>query len=169
MRIHVHRLPVALPAPPHRAVPDPRARRVDDGRRLRSIDPDDGRGYGWQWWVTDDVHGTFWANGYEGQSILVSPAQDLVVVRIGRTDAAHGPDLFSWRARVVDAFGDKVFRTVIARTVRFPDATPPSVVPPVGEVPYFAAIRYGGANYVCAVSTDDSSVYQWRQIGRAHV
>jgi len=47
-------------------------------------------------------------------------------------------------------------------TVRFPDATPPSVVPPVGEVPYFAAIRYGGANYVCAVSTDDSSVYQWR-------
>ena len=24
---------------------------VDSGRRLRSIDPDDGRGYGWQWWV----------------------------------------------------------------------------------------------------------------------
>lgn len=77
---------------------------VDTGRRLRSIDPDDGRGYGWQWWVTGDEHGTFWANGYEGQSILVSPANDLVVVRIGRTDAAYGAALFDWRARVVDAF-----------------------------------------------------------------
>ena len=61
-------------------------------------DPDDGRGYGWQWWVTADEHGSFWANGYEGQSILVSPGLDLVVVRIGRTDASHGADLFDWRA-----------------------------------------------------------------------
>ena len=76
---------------------------IDDGRRLRSIDPDDGRGYGWQWWVTGDVHGTFWANGYEGQSILVSPANDLVCVRIGRTDASHGRALFDWRTRMVDA------------------------------------------------------------------
>jgi CubicO group peptidase (beta-lactamase class C family) len=79
---------------------------VDTGRRLRSIDPDDGRGYGWQWWVTHDEHGTFWANGYQGQSILVSPANDLVVVRIGRTDAANGPNLFDWRARVVAAFAN---------------------------------------------------------------
>jgi CubicO group peptidase (beta-lactamase class C family) len=77
---------------------------VDTGRLLRSIDPDDGRGYGWQWWVTGDEHGTFWASGYEGQSITVSPANDLVAVRIGRTDAAHDPHLFDWRARVVDAF-----------------------------------------------------------------
>lgn len=79
---------------------------VDDARRLRSIDPDDGRGYGWQWWVTDDAHGTFWANGYEGQSILVSPGTDLVVVRCGRTDASHSADLFEWRRRMVAAFGD---------------------------------------------------------------
>ncbi len=77
---------------------------VDTGRLLRSIDPSDGRGYGWQWWVTTDDHGTFWANGYEGQSILVSPGLDLVVVRIGRTDAAHSNDLLDWRARVVGAF-----------------------------------------------------------------
>jgi CubicO group peptidase (beta-lactamase class C family) len=77
---------------------------VDSGRQLHSIDPENGHGYGWQWWVTHDEHGTFWANGYEGQSILVSPGQDLVVVRIGRTDAAHSDDLFEWRARVVDAF-----------------------------------------------------------------
>jgi CubicO group peptidase (beta-lactamase class C family) len=76
---------------------------VDAARRLRSVDPDDGRGYGHQWWVTHDEHGTFWANGYEGQSILVSPALDLVAVRIGRTGAARGPDLFDWRARLVAA------------------------------------------------------------------
>jgi CubicO group peptidase (beta-lactamase class C family) len=79
---------------------------VDTARRLRSIDPDDGRGYGRQWWVTADDHGTFWANGYEGQSILVSPGNDLVVVRIGRTDASRGADLFEWRARMVDAVAD---------------------------------------------------------------
>ncbi len=77
---------------------------VDDGRRIRSIDPDDGRGYGWQWWATGDTSGTFWANGYEGQSILISPAHDLVCVRIGRTDASHSRDLFDWRRDVVDAF-----------------------------------------------------------------
>jgi len=78
---------------------------VDEARRLRSIDPDDGRGYGWQWWVAHDDHGTFWANGYEGQSILVSPGTDLVAVRIGRTDASQGAALFEWRARLVEAFG----------------------------------------------------------------
>ena len=76
---------------------------VDTGRLLRSIDPTDGRGYGWQWWIASDDHGTFWANGYEGQSILVSPGLDLVVVRIGRTDASHSNDLADWRARMVGA------------------------------------------------------------------
>lgn len=76
---------------------------ADTGRRRRSFDPTDGRGYGWQWWVTGDDHGTFWANGYEGQSIMVCPALDLVTVRIGRTDAALGPNLDEWRRRVVEA------------------------------------------------------------------
>jgi CubicO group peptidase (beta-lactamase class C family) len=77
---------------------------VDHARQLRSIDPDDGKGYGAQWWVTGDEHGSFWANGYEGQSVLVSPGLDLVVVRLGRTDASHSPDLFAWRRAVVEAF-----------------------------------------------------------------
>jgi CubicO group peptidase (beta-lactamase class C family) len=74
---------------------------VDTARALRSIHPDDGRGYGRQWWVTGDVHGTFSANGYEGQSIVVSPVNDLVAVRIGRTDAGHAPNLFEWYGRLV--------------------------------------------------------------------
>jgi CubicO group peptidase (beta-lactamase class C family) len=77
---------------------------VDHARRLRSIDPDDGKGYGAHWWVTGDEHGSFWANGYEGQSVLVSPSLDLVVVRLGRTDASHSADLLAWRRAVVDAF-----------------------------------------------------------------
>jgi hypothetical protein len=54
--------------------------------------------------VTGDEHGSFWANGYDGQSVLVSPSLDLVVVRLGRTDASHSADLLAWRRAVVDAF-----------------------------------------------------------------
>jgi len=77
---------------------------VDHARRLRSHDESNGWGYGAHWWVTDDEHGTFWANGYEGQSITVCPAQDLVVVRLGKSTADRAPALHRWRADVVDAF-----------------------------------------------------------------
>ena len=77
---------------------------VDHARRARSVDPDDGRLYGAHWWVVGDDLGTFWANGYEGQSILVCPVLDLVLVRLGKSSAAQYPALADWRARVVDAF-----------------------------------------------------------------
>jgi len=77
---------------------------VDRARTWQSTDPDGGKGYGEHWWVTGDDHGTFWANGYEGQSILVCPALDLVVVRLGRTDAEHYPELAAWRAALVEQF-----------------------------------------------------------------
>ncbi|MDZ7676776.1 MAG: serine hydrolase [Acidimicrobiales bacterium] len=77
---------------------------VDDGRRAQAVDPDDGRLYGSHWWVTGDAHGTFWANGYEGQSILVSPGADLVVVRLGKSTKEQYPALADWRAAMVDAF-----------------------------------------------------------------
>lgn len=77
---------------------------VDHGRRPRSIDPEDHRLYGAHWWVVGDDLGTFWANGYEGQSILVCPVLDLVVVRLGKSVKDQYPALADWRARVVDAF-----------------------------------------------------------------
>ncbi|HVM08675.1 MAG TPA: serine hydrolase [Acidimicrobiales bacterium] len=77
---------------------------VDHARRLRSRDDETGNGYGAQWWVLGDDTGAFWANGYEGQSILVSPALDLVVVRLGKTPAERSPALRAWRQRVLDAF-----------------------------------------------------------------
>ena len=78
---------------------------VDTARTLHAIDPENGNGYGWHWWVrADDPLGVFWANGYEGQSILCCPALDLVVVRLGKTEAARGLLLRQWRHDVVDAF-----------------------------------------------------------------
>ncbi len=77
---------------------------VDHARHARSIDPVDGRLYGGHWWVTGDEHGTFWASGYEGQSISVCPSLDLVFVRLGKSTKEQYPALFDWRRRVVDAF-----------------------------------------------------------------
>ncbi len=77
---------------------------VDHGRLARSVDPDDGRLYGSHWWVVGDAHGTFWANGYEGQLVVVCPALDLVVVRLGKTATERGPLLRAWRDRVIAAF-----------------------------------------------------------------
>jgi CubicO group peptidase (beta-lactamase class C family) len=77
---------------------------VDHGRLARSVDPTDGSLYGAHWWVVGDDHGSFWASGYEGQSILVCPALDLIVVRLGRTPEALTDPLREWRSDVVDAF-----------------------------------------------------------------
>lgn len=76
---------------------------VDHARTLRSIDPDGGDGYGAHWWVEHDDHGTFRAQGYEGQSILVCPAKDAVVVRLGRTVEAQKPALVAWRRAIIEA------------------------------------------------------------------
>lgn len=77
---------------------------VDHGRAPRSVDAEHGYFYGSHWWATGDEHGTFRASGYEGQSLLVSPGLDLVVVRLGKTPDDLGPNLEGWRRRVVAAF-----------------------------------------------------------------
>ncbi len=78
---------------------------VDSARTLRSVDPENGWGYGHHWWVrVDDELGTFWANGYEGQMICCVPALDLVVVRLGKTPSTLRPHLERFWADVVDCF-----------------------------------------------------------------
>jgi CubicO group peptidase (beta-lactamase class C family) len=77
---------------------------VDHGRLPKSVDPEDGDLYGAHWWVVGDEFGSFRASGYEGQSILVSPGLDLVVVRLGKTATERGPLLDQWRRRVVEVF-----------------------------------------------------------------
>jgi len=53
--------------------------------------------------MDDDDLGTFWANGYEGQRIMVIPALDAVVVRLGKTPAEHTPALRAFYRDLVDA------------------------------------------------------------------
>jgi CubicO group peptidase (beta-lactamase class C family) len=79
---------------------------VDSARLARSVDPSDGSLYGMHWWVVDDAHGSFWASGYDGQSILCVPALDLLVVRLGKTVVEQEPALVQWRADMVGAFAD---------------------------------------------------------------
>lgn len=79
---------------------------VEHASRLRSQDEETGNCYGAQWWVVGDDVGGFWANGYEGQSILVVPGLDLVVVRLGKTPSDRYPALKAWRAAMTDAFRD---------------------------------------------------------------
>ncbi len=77
---------------------------VDHGRTMRSVDPEDGP-YGAHWWgVAGDTLGTFRASGYEGQSITICPALDLIVVRLGKTPTERDSDLVAWRADMVRAF-----------------------------------------------------------------
>ena len=79
-------------------------RGIEAARIPLSQDPD-GLYYSSQFWVRGDAYGTFAAQGFEGQSISVSPALDLVLVRLGRTDAERFLELRNWRWKVIDAFG----------------------------------------------------------------
>ena len=67
-----------------------------------SRDEEDGSYYSWQWWVTGDGFGTYWASGYEGQRIIVAPALDAVIVRLGHTPSEHYPALDAWRNRMLN-------------------------------------------------------------------
>jgi len=72
-----------------------------------SQDPDSESYYSWQWWVTADEYGTYWASGYEGQMISVVPALDALVLRFGHTSDERYPDLRQWRTRVLDVLASE--------------------------------------------------------------
>ena len=68
-----------------------------------SVEVESGNFYSWQWWVTADHYGTYWASGYDGQQISIVPALDAVIVRLGRTPADRNVELRAWRRRLLDA------------------------------------------------------------------
>ena len=74
---------------------------VDTAQVPLSQEEESGNYYGWQWWITGDEFGTYWASGYDGQMIAISPSLDAVVVRLGRTPAERYPDLRRWRHEVM--------------------------------------------------------------------
>lgn len=67
-----------------------------------SADEESATFYSWQWWVSADRYGTYWASGYEGQQISVVPALDALVLRFGHTPDDHYPAIRDWRARVLE-------------------------------------------------------------------
>lgn len=77
---------------------------VDHARAVRSKDDDGLDYYGAQWWLHGDEYGTFRCSGYEGQRIVVCPALDLVIVRIGKMPSTQYPALRKWVDKVVAAF-----------------------------------------------------------------
>ncbi|MEM9135672.1 MAG: serine hydrolase [Actinomycetota bacterium] len=73
---------------------------VDYARTLRAADDETGRRYGSHWWIHDTDDRVFWASGYETQRIIVDPVADLVLVRLGKTDAEVAPDVDDWLERI---------------------------------------------------------------------
>jgi CubicO group peptidase (beta-lactamase class C family) len=69
----------------------------------QSFDDELQLGYSWQWWVYDDEFGTFAAQGFEGQRIVVIPALDAVIVRCGKTPTEQNDLLQAWLRRVIEA------------------------------------------------------------------
>lgn len=59
------------------------------------------RSYGYQWWLLDRGRGDFAAIGKNGQILHVDPANDAVVVRLGRSEGCHrdvAPSTADWLA-----------------------------------------------------------------------
>lgn len=69
-----------------------------------SHDPDSGCDYGRHWWMWPEVPGSLACHGHEGQYIVVVPDRELVVVHLGKTDAAMAPQLRARLRQMIDAF-----------------------------------------------------------------
>ena len=59
-----------------------------------SVEDESGDLYSWQWWVSGDDYGTYWASGYEGQRSSVVPALDALILRFGHTPEEHYPIVY---------------------------------------------------------------------------
>jgi CubicO group peptidase (beta-lactamase class C family) len=69
-----------------------------------SRDPDSGCDYGRHWWMWPEVPGSLACHGHEGQYIVVVPERELVVVHLGKTDAAFAPQQRASLRQMIDTF-----------------------------------------------------------------
>ncbi|MEM7271665.1 MAG: serine hydrolase [Actinomycetota bacterium] len=67
-----------------------------DYARTRQATNDEGGAYGAHWWIWPQDHDVFFASGYETQRIIVDPANDLVLVRLGKTPVEQAPAVDAW-------------------------------------------------------------------------
>ena len=77
---------------------------VDYSRTPIARDPDNDLDYGAHVWMFPHDPGSIAALGYEGQFTWASPRRNLVVVRLGKTNADHAPSLRAELSKIVHAF-----------------------------------------------------------------
>lgn len=61
--------------------------------------------YGAHWWLDFGGPGSFSANGYDGQFIIIRPDRDLIIVRHGVTPLALKENLKAWLGKLAACFG----------------------------------------------------------------
>ena len=69
-----------------------------------SHDDENGCDYGRHWWMWPQLPGSLACHGHEGQYIVVVPDRELVVVHLGKTEAAAAPQLRARLRRIIDRF-----------------------------------------------------------------
>ena len=67
------------------------------------VPPEEPMGYGAHWWLDMAGPGSFSANGYDGQYIVLVPDKDLILVRHGMSEA-YKDNVRDWLAAVADCF-----------------------------------------------------------------
>lgn len=77
---------------------------VDYARTPTPNQPDELLGYGAHFWLGLAGPGTFSANGYDGQRLLMVPQDDLVIVRLGQSPLEEAERLNEWVADLAACF-----------------------------------------------------------------
>lgn len=77
---------------------------VDYARTPTANQPDELLGYGAHFWLGLGGRGTFSANGYDGQRLLMVPQDDLVIVRLGQSPLEEAERLNAWVAQLAACF-----------------------------------------------------------------
>ncbi len=77
---------------------------VDHAGTPVSHDDENGCNYGRHWWMWPEVPGSLACHGHEGQYIVVVPDRELVVVHLGKTDAAMAPQLRARLRQMIDVY-----------------------------------------------------------------
>ncbi len=79
---------------------------VDYARTAQAVG-DEGELYGAHWWIWDHDHDVFACQGYETQRILLDPATDVVLVRLGKTPSEKAEAVDEWLKEVLGCFRTK--------------------------------------------------------------
>ena len=77
---------------------------VDHAATPVSHDDENGCDYGRHWWMWPTIPGSLACHGHEGQYIVVVPDRELVIVHLGKTDAAMAPRLRARLGQMIEAF-----------------------------------------------------------------